>query len=192
MAIKVFNKKAASNYPTKRTINFISNKQEKSDRLSVILFAVFLLFLALFVKFGVVDQLNKVSRAESAYAILEGRLNSLKSELSDYDAVSNEYNEIIGNFLNDNERSYMDRTDILKMVQQDVMANVEIKSISISGNRIRISTGVTTLNTVSEIVKILDEDTRNASVTVKSTKADSTYSERVTAEIEILYSGAGV
>ena len=68
----------------------------------------------------------------------------------------------------------------------------DIKSISISGNRIRISTGVTTLNTVSEIVKILDEDTRNASVTVKSTKADSTYSERVTAEIEILYSGAGV
>ena len=176
-------------YPTKTSINFISNAQHEANRMAVILFVVFLLFLAIFVKFGVLDPLARVSEAERAYRIMESEVSTYKEQLKDYEDIQNQYNEIVGTFLTETEASYLDRTDIIKMIEEDIKANVDIKSISISGNTARITTDVSTMDNISSIVDTLLADSRNSYVNVSTTRADRNSNDEVYADIMVVYSG---
>ena len=176
-------------YPTKTSINFISNVKQKENRMAVILFVVFLLFLAVFTKFGVLDPLARVNEAERAYRVMESEVNTYKDQLKDYEDVQNHYNEIVGTFLTETEASFLDRTDIIKMVDEDIKANVDIKSISISGNTVRITTDVSTMDNISSIVNTLLGDSRNSYVNVSTTKADRDSNDEVYADIMVVYSG---
>lgn len=187
MAKKVKEKKI--NLPSKKSINFISDRTTKVNRISIIAFVVFLLFLALFVKFGVIDPLARVNRAEAVYRSMEAQLNGYKEQLKDYDKIDAEYNEMVGSFLSETELSYLDRMDIIKMVEEDIKSRVAIQSITLSGNTVRVVTGMTTMNNVSDIVSVLDHDTRNSYVTVTTAQADSDNKEKVTANIVVSYSG---
>ncbi len=190
MAINLGKKKDTGNkYPTKTSINFISDKQEKVDRTALILFPVFLILLALFVKFLVLDPMARLEAAKREYSQFETQLNEVKAQLKDYDQISKEYNEIRGDFMNDKERSYLDRSEILDMIKDDVFPYVELQSIQVSDNIIRIASGNTKLDTVSKIVGILLEDTRNADVKVKTAKSDSKVNDDVTANMEIAFAG---
>lgn len=177
------------NYPTKTTINFISNQQQKNDRRAIIGFIIFLLFLAVFVKFAVLDPLNKVNKAEGVYRSMESQLNSYKTALADYDDVQNRYNELVGSFMTESETSYLDRIDIIKMVEEDVMKYVEVRSIAISGNTVRVSTDTSTMDNISNIVNILLNDSRNSYVTVTTAQANKDVKDMVYANLVIVYSG---
>ena len=192
MALNLNLKKEKITLPKKRTINFISDRTEKNNRMALILFAVFMLCLAVFVKFAVIDPLNKVAKAERVYNEMERQLDGYRSELANYNEVQAEYNEMVGSFLTETELSYQDRIDMLNMVERDIRDYVEIQSITVSNNTIRVQTGKTTMDTVSHIVNVLDSDSRNSYVTVTTTqteKSDST--DYVYADLIINYSGAG-
>ena len=64
-------------YPTKTAINFIRNEKAEKKPALIGLF-VFLLFLALFVKFGIVDPLNRVKEAEKAYKLMDAQLDTYR------------------------------------------------------------------------------------------------------------------
>lgn len=177
------------NYPTKTTINFISNQQQKNDRAAIIGFVVFMLFLGIFVKFAVIDPLNKVNQAEAVYRSMESQLNSYKTALADYEDVENRYNELVGSFMSESEASYLDRIDIIKMVEEDVMKYVEVRSIAISGNTVRVSTDTSTMDNISNIVNILLNDSRNSYVTVTTAQANKDVKDMVYANLVIVYSG---
>ena len=177
------------NYPSKTTINFISDEQRKNDRMALIGFAIFMAILPFFVIFGVIQPLRKVNDAESVYNMMESKISGLKSELSNYDAVQAEYNEVIGSFLTETELSYLDRMGIIKMVEEDIKANIDIKSISISGNTVRVSTDAATMDIISSIVDILNNDKRNSYVNVTTTKANKDVKDMVYADIIVAYSG---
>ncbi len=180
-----------TNYPSKTTINFISNKQAKNDKIALIVFAIFMLCLAVFVKFAVLNPLAKISEAERTYRIREAELNNYRNQLNDYNEVEAKYNELVGSFLTDAELSYLNRLAIINMIEEDVMKYVDVKSWSISNNTIRITTGETTMDTVSKIVDILNTDSRNSYVNVTTTKAEKDSNDYVTANIVVTYSGAG-
>ena len=180
-----------TNYPSKTTINFISNKQAKNDKIALIAFAVFLLCLAVFVKLAVLNPLAKISAAEKNYRIMEAQLDSYRDQLKDYSEVEAKYNEMVGSFLTDTELSYLNRLAIIDMIKEDVMNYVDIKSWSISNNTIRITTGDTTMDTVSRIVNVLNTDSRNSYVNVTTTKAEKDSNDYVVANIVVTYSGAG-
>ena len=160
--------------------------------MALILFAIFMVCLAVFVKFAVIDPLNKVAKAERVYNEMERQLDAYRSELANYDEVQSEYNEMVGSFLTETELSYQDRIDMLNMVERDVRDYVEIQSVTISNNTIRVQTGKTTMDTVSHIVNVLDSDSRNSYVTVTSTQTEkSDTTDYVYANLIINYSGAG-
>ena len=182
-------KKENVNYPEKRSINFISNEQRKNNRNAIIVFVLFLIFLAFFVKFAVINPLNKVNEAERQYRQMEAQLNSYKEELSDYNEVLELYNEKVGSFMSETEASYLDRTDIIKMVEDDIKANVNIQSIAISANTVRVTTDVSSMDNISSIVEILLSDTRNSYVTVTTTQANKDSNDLVYADIIVVYSG---
>ena len=177
------------NYPTKTTINFISDAQSKQNRAALIGFAIFLVFFALFVKFAIIDPLAKINEAQAAYNEMNSQLDVYRNELKDYADVQARYNEVVGTFMSDNEASYLDRTDIIKMINEDIKENVDIQSITISGNTARVKTGVSSMDTVSSIVDILVNDSRNSYVTVSTTQADNNSNEQVYADIVVNYSG---
>ena len=90
MALNLNLKKEKITLPKKRTINFISDRTEKNNRMALILFAVFMLCLAVFVKFAVIDPLNKVAKAERVYNEMERQLDGYRSELANYNEVQAE------------------------------------------------------------------------------------------------------
>ncbi|MBR3265146.1 MAG: hypothetical protein IKI61_04195 [Erysipelotrichaceae bacterium] len=187
-----FKKKEKIVLPKKKTINFISDRTEKNNRTAVILFVIFMLCLAVFVKFAVIDPLNKVAQAERLYNEMERQLDGYRKELANYNEVQDQYNEMVGSFLTETELSYQDRIDILNMVERDIRDYVEIQSITMSNNTVRVLTGQTTMDTVSHIVDVLESDSRNSYVTVTTTQTDnSDRTDYVYANLIINYSGAG-
>ncbi len=173
------------NYPTKRTMNFVVDKETQNNKISLICFGVFLVLLALFTKFGVIDSLSKTSALESNYNSSNSALSALREELKDYDEVEEKYNTLVGSFLTDEEKSSLNRTDLIRMIDEDVLPYVDITNFSISGNTISVYTGVTDLNTISRVVTILQDDSRTQYVTVNRALANAEDSTKVTADIEI-------
>ena len=181
-------KKKSNPFPSKTSINFISNAQERKNKIALILFPIFLVVLALFVYFCVIGPLNKVNEAQSKYNAIARQNEEYKNALKNYSEVQREYNELTGNFLNENESAYFDRTEIIDMVEEDVLSSVSLSSLQINGNVIKITTGPTTMNDISNVVKVLLSDSRVADVTPKTAKASEDGSV-ITAILEIVYGG---
>ncbi|MDD6258197.1 MAG: hypothetical protein PUA69_02960 [Erysipelotrichaceae bacterium] len=176
-------------YPSKTTMNFIPEADRNSrNGVNIVWFVVFLLCLGVFVKFMVIDQLQKVNEQEAQYNEMQAEISQLTSDNKDDKDLEAQYNDIVGSFLNDDERNSMNRSEMLKMIDDDIVPHVSVKSVSVTGNQITVTTGTTNLNTVSEIISILQKDDRNGYVTVTTTSAsDSDQSDLVNAEIVITY-----
>ncbi len=173
------------NYPTKRTMNFVVDKEAQNNKVSLICFGIFLVFLVLFTKFGVIDSITKTNILESNYNSSNSALNTLREELSDYDEVEEQYDTLVGSFLTDEEKSSLNRLDLVRMIDEDVLPYVDVTNFNITGNTITVYTGVTDLNTISRVVTILQEDSRTQYVTVNRALAKNEESTKVTADIEI-------
>lgn len=178
-------------YPSKKTMNFVENNEVKNNRTALIVFGVFLVFLVLFTKFGVIDRISETNALMSQYQTNSKQLDALKEELKDYDAIEEKYNALVGSFLSEGERNCLNRTDLLKMVDEDILPQVSVANISISDNKMSIYTSLTDLNTISRVVDILQKDERTSYVTVSSTVSDSEDSSKVSATIEITCQNEG-
>lgn len=173
-------------YPSKRTFNFIKDTEARQNKISLIVFGIFLVALVLFTKFGVIDTLSKTSALQSSYNSVKSANDSLNEQLANYDEVTEKYNEMVGDFLTENEANSLNRDTIIDMLDEDVLPYVSITSFSVSGNQVSVFTGVTDLATVSNVLNILQNDSRTSYVSISRTLADSSNSERVTADIEIV------
>lgn len=174
-------------YPTKTTMNFIVDEQAKVNKISVIVFIFFLVLLALFTKFGVIDTLSKTSDLQSNYNSYQAQISDLTNQLKDYDEVEEKYNAMVGTYLNEDEASSVYQSDIVSLIDEDVMPYVSVTNYTITGNEITVYTGVTNLNTVSTVLAKLQADERTDYVTISRTLADSTDTNKVTADIQITY-----
>ena len=178
-------------YPSKKTMNFVENNEAKNNRTALIVFGVFLVFLVLFTKFGVIDRISETNALMSQYQTNSKQLDALKEELKDYDAIEEKYNALVGSFLSEGERNCLNRTALLKMVDEDILPQVSVANISISDNKMSVYTSLTDLNTISRVVDILQKDERTSYVTVSSTVSDSEDSSKVSATIEITCQNEG-
>ena len=172
-------------YPTKRTMNFVEDNESASNRKTIIIFVVFMIFLALFTKFGVIDFLNKTNQLEADYNAGNTQIAELQEKMKDYSSVEEQYNSMVGSFLSDDEKYSLNRPEILKMVDEDILPVVSISGITINNENVSVYTGLTDLNTISKVVDILEKDERTDYVTVSRTVADSNDTGLVSATIEI-------
>ncbi|MDX8419591.1 hypothetical protein MOZ60_05745 [Stecheria sp. CLA-KB-P133] len=175
-------------YPTKKVMNFVHDEQAKTDRHAIVVFIIFLLFLAVFTKLFVINPLNKVNQLESNYNQMAAQVQQYQETLGNYDSVKAAYDDKAGSFLTDDEKQELNRTDILDMIQEDVAPYVGISSIKIAGAQVSVFTDDTTLDTVSGIIARLQADSRNGYVTVTTTSSsDQSNNDLVQADIEITY-----
>ena len=175
-------------YPSKKVMNFVHDEQAKTDRHAIVVFIIFLLFLAVFTKLFVINPLNKVNQLESNYNQMAAQVQQYQETLGNYDSVKAAYDDKAGSFLSDDEKQELNRTDILDIIQEDVAPYVGISSIKIAGAQVSVFTDDTTLDTVSGIIARLQADSRNGYVTVTTTSSsDQSNNDLVQADIEITY-----
>ncbi len=172
-------------FPKKKTMNFVVDSEAKTNRYSLIGFGIFIVLLILFTKFCVIDVIYKTNEIQSQYNTSNEQMDALNQQLKNYHVVEEKYNAMIGTFLTDSEKLCMNRTDLLKMVDEDILPYVSVTNISITNESISAYTGLTDLNTISKVVDLLQKDARTTYATVSRTTADSEDSSKVSATIEI-------
>lgn len=191
-SITFSNKKSiGTSYPSKKTVNFVKDKSQKANKLTVVGFVIFLIALALFTKFGVIDTLNKVNSLESYYNSTVSTINEYNQKLESYKEVESTYNDLVGSYLTDNEQLSTSRVQIINMLNKDFDGFGNITNYNINGNIVTVYTSATTLSEISRFLNVLQNDSNIIYATCKRTVYDSDYEELVHGEFEITYDTQG-
>ena len=171
-----------------REINFIKTDRKKTNIATIGFFLVFLVCLGLFVWFGILKPMKEVEAARKKYQEAETQLNAVKKANEIYDEVKFEYDSVFGTYMTQEEIDHLQRTGMLDMLEDDIISEVPIRSIAIGNDRIVVQTGNTTLPKISELLQVMQLDSRNSYVTVTTTAADSQAdNEFVAAVFQIVY-----
>lgn len=187
--------KSKNKYPEKTTINLVMNKTNNDNKtIQIALFVIFLVALAAFVKFGVIDVLGEGFAQRDRYEQYQAQLTELQNANANYDAIREEYSHYGNGYLNDEEKALNDRLEIIRLVEADVMSRANVQSLVIQGNNISLTIDNIRLSTVSGIVKTLEDEAMVSFVTVSTAGTSSSpesSSSTVTATMQIVLNSAG-
>lgn len=124
-------------YPSKQYINLaIKEEKEIDPRIAVPAIILILALAALFSKFAVIDRFAKVSAAESELADYKAQLAVANAQLENYDKVLAEYQKYSVNWMDDIEKSLVKKTDMIDLINKEILKNSETRTLSVSGNTI--------------------------------------------------------
>lgn len=127
-------------YPSKQTVNLVFRERSiNSPSRAIPAFLLFLVFLALFVRFGVQGQLQKMTSAQASLEKVQADLSGLVEYNRDYETVREQYSQYFNDYLNEDEAVLRDRLDVLTLLEECVMNQADLSSISVQGNICRIS-----------------------------------------------------
>jgi len=179
--------------PQKTSMNLlVQESMTAGSSKSIIAFIVFILLLAVFMKFGVINQITKANKAQNAYETMQSDIANLHESNKDYDKVRAEYSHYGNGYLTDDEKLNQDVMDILGVVDNHVLKQSSIESVTISNNLAMITISNTTLNSVSKIVADLEklDSVSYVDVATAGTGQDSE-TKAVTATLTINFKAAG-
>ena len=184
--------KGRAGYPNKQYINVMDcMKPEENKTLEIVIFIVFLIALAVFTKFGVIDNIAQMSAAEAAYNDMQRQITELREQNADYEDVKKDYSHYGMGYLDDTEILLVDREDVLDLLDKYVLKSADIKTLAISDNTVTLTVEKTKLSAISSIVKELEEEpavsfvTVNVAGTNKEGNASSSGNKQVTATMYI-------
>ncbi len=173
-------------YPDKTSINLLmQDKSVRDPKFQIILFVLFALILALFVKFMVIDKLAEAYEAEKAYTQMQTQIDQLRASNEKYDQVREEYSHYGNGYLNDEEKAEQDRMAMMRVIKSNVITKSEIQSVEISGNVATLTIDNIRLRTVSDIVASLEKDDLVSFVTVSTAGTNTDSNAMVTATVII-------
>ncbi len=165
--------KGKAGYPNKQYINILDGmKSDENRTLEILFFIVFLIALAAFTKFGVIDKIAQMSAAEAAYNDMQRQITELKEQNADYEEVKKDYSHYGMGYLDDSEILLVDREDVLDLLDKYVLKNADIKTLNVTDNTVTLTVEKTRLNAISSIVKELEADPDVAFVTVNVAGTD--------------------
>lgn len=180
-------KKKRLKYPSKTTINLVVDEQKEKNKTAVGWFVVYLVLLVIFTKFAVLDPMHEIDMMETRYQGMQTQLNAIKQENEEFDRVKEEFDQVTEWYLSEDEANVIDKYDVFKMIDDDILEHVKISSVSISGNIVNVVTEKTTLQKVAKILEKLQDDERNNYVTITTASASEQNTNIVTASIVIRY-----
>ncbi len=171
----------------KRTINLAQKRKKKRDGKTWIVLGLLLIGIGLLGFFGVYKPIMEIQRLQDEYNKTESQLNALKENNADYNEVKAKYTEILGKYMTENEQNNLLHMDMIKMLEDDLLYEIPVKSVSISGLSITVEAEGTDLVKVSELLEQMQKDPRNKYVTVTINSSDNPEGEEVTADFKITY-----
>lgn len=153
--------------PQKRTMNLAlipndDNNLRKVLPLAVLLAAVVLLFA----KFAVTDRLAALSEARERYEQSRASLAEMNQALEEYQNVREKYVRYTDNYKDDTEYTIVDKTVIIKLVNETVSGLASVDTISAVDNEVSLEVLTSDLNNVAYIKTRLDNEPLVKSVSV--------------------------
>ena len=160
-------------YPSKKTINLMYREYDTQDRVfTLVLFALFMIFLYFFSRYGVAAQLARADAAEANYSRMEQNLAKMKEANSQYASVRADYSHYGNGYLNDEELSRQDRVTMLNVIDERVHAAGGIQTIQIQDNIAVITVGVTDAQRLPDIILSLEGSEYVSYVTAQTAATD--------------------
>lgn len=177
-------------YPDKEVINFIKNDKKKSDGKALLVFTLFMALVLVFVYFGVIKQLDRVSEAEKEYNQAKSELADWKEKNKELADIEEEYNSRVEMYYTDEELQYSNRTEIIDMLNEDVLPYLDNIYVNVSSdNVITITANQADFTTVGAVLDILEADERiyYVNVTTSDQQDNEGYGYTVDAQYEITW-----
>lgn len=174
MALELTLKKTkAPVYPTKSTINLVTCDQKpvKTQR-NIIVFAIAVVAIALFAKFGVIDVMAQASASTGRLASAQSQLSQLEANNANYNELRQQYETYVINSLSDEEKSLVDRGAVLNLLQSTVANIADLQTVSISGNEVQLQFVNTSLEDTSKVVASLENNQLVSAVALSTAKTD--------------------
>lgn len=143
-------KTTSQKYTKKVGINLARREYDKKN---AAIFAAGLVVIAAMCmaigKFGVIDQYSRLSRAEAEYNRVHEQNISLSQKITEYAKVQLEYRTYSTEWM---DNSYVDRKDILDMIEAELLPCGNVGNIIINGDTAMITISGMTLEEVSAMV----------------------------------------
>lgn len=170
----------------KRDVNLAQEDRKESSRTQLLVGLVCIaLFVGLFCKFGVIDRLNAVWKAERAADSAQMTLAQLENATADYNEVLEEY------------RSYtalaegVDPMQCLDLIESHLMCPAKVQSFAVADGLITAQISGVTLRQVSEIyVDLMAQTDLVENVQVYTAATEETGNEQVNANLTISLVGS--
>lgn len=164
---------SSSKYPEKRSINLNEGESHAEKNVTaVVVFAIFIVALAFFTKFFVIDRINEVNSAEATYNDMLRQISLFEQEDSKYEQVRTEYSHY-GSVLNDLELSLQDRMAMLEVIEKVQFQNGVVTNVSITGNTAALTIMSQNLADVSAVVSDIQENDIVSYVTVSTANTEN-------------------
>lgn len=158
--------------PSKQTISF-TREAKKIDPLRLVLFVLLaLVVIAAAVKFGILDQEAKRRSAQTALSDKQMQLAEINAKLGDFEELDAQYGRYSYGWMNESETGLVNRMDILKLLEDQVMRVATVEDYSISDNVLTLNIHGVTLERASSIVKELESSPLVKSASVYSASAE--------------------
>lgn len=162
--------------PTKTTINLAKRESRRKDVLTLTVGGVLILLLAGSVaKFGVIDQLDRLSQAESSYNQVHSQYLSTLQAVEDYPEVEERYRTYSRSWMNAGDKNGLakvDRQQVLDLLEQRMMPRGQVNSVSLRDSVLVVSMSGMNLRQISTMVESIREDpiVESASLNLASTE----------------------
>ena len=175
-------------YPEKTSLNLVEKaKTQSKPGVQILLFVIFLVLLAVFVKFMVVDKLVEAYEAETAYMTMQNQIAQLQEANKDYEKVREEYSHYGNGYLNDAERAERDRMEMLKIIDRHVVRRAKVETIEIAENAASLTINEIGLKTVAAMVADLEDEDVVSYVTVSTAGTNKDSNQVVQAVLTIFF-----
>ncbi|WP_080800929.1 hypothetical protein [Arabiibacter massiliensis] len=177
-------------YPTKTSINLVtSNQPPRNVGRNAALFAVAMVAVLLFAKFGVVDVMAAAQAATGKVASAQAELSALQADNADFADLEERYAAFAVNSLTDEERVLADRGEVLDLLSSTVAGAADLQSVRIAGNTVELQFANTSLDDVSRVVASLEDEEAVATVSMSTAKTDK--NDDVVSTVTIILKGTG-
>lgn len=155
----------SSAFPSKTTMNLYQGDEQSTDIRKVILVGVLLTIgIAVFVKVGVLDQLDMLNKKEGELAEQRALLAATNASAGEYDSVKESFDAFTARY----GEGSADAIAVLDMVEQRVMPVTTVTSISLADETLTLTLYNVPLDTVGNLAKDLETQEMVQSVNVST------------------------
>lgn len=177
---------SAGSVPTKVTMNLYQGDSKKIDVRKVVVVGVLLLiFIGLFLKFGVLDQLDALSRRQSELSQQQALLAQYKEQMPEYEQIREVYDVLRAQYGGDSP----DAMSLITMVEQQVMPRATVSSIVYADNSLTLTLYNVPLDTVGEISKALQDHPSVTNVNVSNATTQNAEGQNTISTIVVTLAG---
>ena len=170
---KITKTKKAPLLPSKKTMNFVHHQSSFNPKKVLPLAIVVVIIAAVFVKFGIMDQLDKKTVAYGELAQRQEQLAVVNAKLAGYDELAQQYGRYSYGWMDESEVNMVSRMDVLALVEAKITPAAAVENIAVNNNVLTLNIHGITLEQASAMVKSLEESEMVSSATVYNANAEN-------------------